>query len=176
MTNSIRIGPRARRSAGFTLIETLVALAIIMGIFLVAFRVWSVNKYLQKFVYPRVNIVQSASRNLAAELEALAAADPVSLYGQLVTGKTFAVAGGGRGQLNRDVTFTVVSVVTPAPASPGDSPPLPLSYNAHLAFRTSFCDVGSVVVPIHRLGATTNGCDPANGVTTACAEYVVSRR
>lgn len=43
MTNSIRISRRARRSGGFTLIETIVGLATIMAILLVAWRVTSVN-------------------------------------------------------------------------------------------------------------------------------------
>lgn len=135
----------------------------------------AVNDYCSKFVYPRAGIVQSATRNLTSELEALAAADPTTLFAQMKAGKTFGVLGGGRGIQNRNVTFTVVSVTMPAPATPGapPPPPPPLSYDVHFAYRTSFGDVGSVVVPIRRMGTETTGCDLANGVTTGCSNYVV---
>lgn len=159
----------------------MIVVIIIMGIMTYVWRTWAANDYRQKFAYSRAGIVQDATRNLESELEAAAAVDAVSLCVQLTPGRAFKIVGGIHGGpklYNRDVTFVVESVSTPTPANaaPGAATPAPLSYDVHMNYRTFYGDVGTVVLPLHRIGVTTTGCDPANGVTTACSDYVVPRR
>lgn len=174
MTHSVHPRRRARRSLGFNLIEALIDRHHHLDVdhdLDVAVRRHRLMPRKNRLSKDRVRAVGDAESFVG--LQALAATDPVVLFAQIKRAKAFAVAGGGSSQIIRDIQFTVESVVTPAPLSPKDGVPLPLSYDLRLFHRTSFGDVISVVVQIHWIGVATKGCDPADGVTIACGYYLV---
>lgn len=151
-----------RRSRGFSLIEAMISAAVLAFILIAALSVFtSSTKSVKNDLKQGTGI--SAARNVTSIVESMAMYDP-STMNQIVVGKSYPISAGTGSGSSSLVSMTLVDKGTDGAGG---------VKNYTFSYATAGGARGTVLVPIHRLGTTTDGCDPAHGVTTNCNSYLV---